>query len=527
MGVQATLTRTIWLGTTIATTLVLFGVVLISILTLNHGQFTYALDDPYIHLALAENILRGVYGINIEEAAAPSSSIAFPFVLAGLLKIGLGVQAPLIVNLLCLLASSALLWRIFTQFVFADAPKAAAIFALTALVCLNGIGVAFTGMEHSLQILATLTAAYGLIATSEGRLPRWLPYVLAGQVLIRFEGGAILLAGLVVLLAHRHGMAAAIAAAGAALVLAAHVGLMTSLGLPILPSSVAIKSAVAGAAMDPAGRGSIAGLIAENFLGNLTYPGALGLHLFALLCLWFLVRPAPSTDRAVLLATLVAVLAHDLAGRYGWLARYELYILFFALTMGAYAFRVSLRAALARAAPWSVAAVGIVVLVLTFLQGPGVLLQTPFAANNIHEQQYQMHRFVTEAYKAPVAVNDLGYVSYGNDSFVLDLWGLGNERARKARAQAAPGWLEGLAADYKIGLAMIYEDWFRGQIPQGWIKVAELRLAGLRVIASRDSVAFFVTSAPECRRVAAQARAFAPSLPPGVTLHVTDAACMP
>lgn len=533
IGVQTTINRAVWLwaGLTAAATLAVFAIVLIAILDLNRGHFTYALDDPYIHLALAENILRGVYGINLEEASSPSSSIAFPFLLAGFLQIGLGVFGPLVLNLACLILTAFLLWRIFARHGFAgapNAPAAAAICTVAALICLNGIGVAFTGMEHSLQILATIAAGYGLIVASEGRMPPWLPYVLAAQILIRFEGGAIVLAGLVVLLFHRQWTAAAIALAGTAAILAAHASFMTALGLPILPSSVAIKSAVAGAAMDQAARGSVGSLLVENFLGNLTYFGAVGLHLFALLCLWCIACPPRSMQgrtRPILTATLIAIFVHDAAGRYGWLARYELYILYFALVMGAYAFRPYLQAALARALRWRIAAIGAVALLLTLLQGPGVLLQTPFAANNIHEQQYQMHRFVTEFYKNAVAVNDLGYVSYANDSFVLDLWGLGNERARLARAQGAPGWLAAIVADYKIGLVLVYEDWFRDQIPASWKKAAELRLAGHRVIASRDTVAFFVTNERECRRVVDLTRTFGPTLPAGVTLTLFDEAC--
>mgnify|MGYP001017862235 CR=1 FL=1 len=46
------------------------------------GFFFYTLDDPYIHLALAENILRGHYGINLDEPSSPSSSIVYPFLVA-------------------------------------------------------------------------------------------------------------------------------------------------------------------------------------------------------------------------------------------------------------------------------------------------------------------------------------------------------------------------------------------------------------------------------------------------------------
>ncbi|MBL6455010.1 hypothetical protein JMJ55_06720 [Belnapia sp. T6] len=45
----------------------------------NHGQFAYTLDARYTHLALAEPILQGTYGLNEGEPASPSSSILYPF----------------------------------------------------------------------------------------------------------------------------------------------------------------------------------------------------------------------------------------------------------------------------------------------------------------------------------------------------------------------------------------------------------------------------------------------------------------
>jgi hypothetical protein len=38
---------------------------LAGLLALNGGHIGYTLDDPYIHLALAENIIHGDYGVNI------------------------------------------------------------------------------------------------------------------------------------------------------------------------------------------------------------------------------------------------------------------------------------------------------------------------------------------------------------------------------------------------------------------------------------------------------------------------------
>src|SRR5882672_6661262 len=59
----------------------------------------YSLDDPYIHLALARQILHGHYGINPGEFAAPSSSILWPFLLAPFAFTRLSEFLPLVINL--------------------------------------------------------------------------------------------------------------------------------------------------------------------------------------------------------------------------------------------------------------------------------------------------------------------------------------------------------------------------------------------------------------------------------------------
>ncbi len=389
-----------------------------------------------------------------------------------------------------------------------------------ALLCLNAIGVTFTGMEHSLHILATVAAGLGLILTDEEHVPRWLPYVLIGQILIRFEGGAILAAALVVLIYYRHWSAAAIAAFGAAVAIGIYTGTMVSAGLPLLPSSVAIKSAIAEAAIDHGSLQTIAARLSANFLSNLGEPAAIALHLFALTALWCAVwtpQRLRGQPRIFLIAILVAILAHDIAGDYGWFSRYELYVLFFSLVMGAYVFAPYLRAGILRASRWSVVTAVAGALVLSFFQGPAFLVLTVRGANNVHEQQYQLHRFAADFYKNPVAVNDLGYVSYGNDAFVLDLVGLGSERARLARRGGGTDWMARIVDDYRIGLALIYEDWFPGMIPAKWRKVAELRLSRPGDSASRDTVAFFVTRAQDCTDVVDKVHAFRPTLPAGVT----------
>ena len=69
----------------------------------------YSLDDPYIHLALARQILHGHYGINPGEFAAPSSSILWPFLLAPFAFTRLVEFLPLVINLAALLVAVSLM----------------------------------------------------------------------------------------------------------------------------------------------------------------------------------------------------------------------------------------------------------------------------------------------------------------------------------------------------------------------------------------------------------------------------------
>jgi hypothetical protein len=104
-------------------------------------------------------------------------------------------------------------------------------------------------------------------------------------------------------------------------------------------------------------------------------------------------------------------------------------------------------------------------------------VRTAISANNIFEQQYQMHRFVQDYYREPVAINDLGWVAYENPQYVLDLWGLASLEALQARMTATnPAWMDELARKHNVKLAIIYDSWFRKK-PPAWKAVAVMELS--------------------------------------------------
>ncbi|HLN25574.1 MAG TPA: hypothetical protein VK558_16490 [Patescibacteria group bacterium] len=470
--------------------------VLAAILALNHGVFTYSLDDPYIHLALSERLRLGHYGINPGEAAAPSSSVLWPLLLAPLAGTALHMWLPLGLNLACLLASVEMLRRLAARRL---PPLPAALAAALLALSLNFVGLAFTGMEHGLQVALALAVLCGLLEfEGNGQVSPLLTAAIVLGPLVRFEAVAVSSMALLVLaLSGRRRLAAGLGLA-TLLPLAAFAVFLVRLGLPPLPASVLTKLAAGqGAPFD------LAVLLVVRW----------GAVLEALL----LVALAASLTQAegrrrwrlVLFAGGVG-LAHLLAGRWGWSGfyRYEIY----ALTLSAAAL-VELYGDRLPGLPARRLAIGGLALVVLCHPLLAATQRTPLAANDVYLQQYQMHRFVTGYARSAVAVNDLGWISYGNPAPVLDLWGLASEDARQARAAAGPGWMAELVEAHRVPLAMIYADVFGAAVPASWIPLARLELGRAPVSAARGDVTVYATRSEAAAPLRQALSAFAPTLP--------------
>ncbi len=493
--------------------LLVSGLELFMVLRFNHGTLVYTLDDPYIHMALAEHIRHGHYGVNAGEFSSPSSSILWPFLIVPFASLEYG---PLVFNLLAALATVFVYARILEGSLPAAFEGAGrligALFLILLILATNVIGLVFTGMEHSLQLLAVAVVAWGLILEGEhGVVHPWLVAALIVAPLVRYENLAVSVAAAVYLAVRGHARVAALST----LAIAAWIGgfslFLMRLGLDPLPESVVAKSSVVGSGhvLDSVLRNVWATV--HDRQGALLLLGTLGALAF-----WFFGR-----DRKVraVLATAIAVPLHAVAGQSGWYHRYEIYIWGFCVLLWLHAAAPALAGLLGRDAPRRdrLGAVAMVTCAAAIAGAPYIvgLFTLPYAANNIYDQQYQMHRFAVGYYGKPVAVNDLGYVSYKNDAYVLDLWGLGSRDALRARTRGAGGtWMARLAAEHHVEMAMLYEAWFQ-PLPPDWIKVGDLTLSGKLVTPASATVAFYATHRSAYAGILKQARAFARTLPEG------------
>ena len=144
----------------------------------------------------------------------------------------------------------------------------------------------------------------------------------------------------------------------------------------------------------------------------------------------------------------------------------------------------------------------------------------PDASANVYEQHFQMHRFAADLWRAPVAVNDLGYASYRNDHYVLDLWGLGSRRAlAHRRRRDGSQWMNDLAREHDVHLAMIYGPWFE-TLPENWTPIADLRFRRKVVSAARSLVTFYALDEEARTRALPMLEEFAATLPQGTSLEI-------
>lgn len=498
--------------------LTLAGSVLTMILQRTGGASLYTLDDPYIHLALAERIaLHGSYGINVGEFTSPSSSIVWPLLLLPSAGTPLHAWMPL---LLCVFFGALAAWLLggfASELPMQPGDRWANVKRLVVAGCLvlatNITGLVFTGMEHNLQILIAVVAAVGVVAVWQGySFPLWMLAVVALGPAVRYELFAVVAAVALVLAGHRR-WAAAIGLVLASLVLPAlFAAYLVANGNAPLPNSVLAKLLENYAQQ---GSGDSAGLLGalhkiSTNIRRHVFPVLL-MSALVIATLALLYRSPRGIKRIVLLAALAVGLLHFAGGRFGWFYRYELYaVAFIAIVCMWAAFELAPHA-------WPVP-----LLALACLAGyyANAIVKTPGAAHNIYEQQFQMHRFVAAHYDKSFAVNDLGWVSYGLDAntYVLDLWGLASNEAVRQYPKTAV-WLDDVTSRHRTGLAMIYPDWFEA-IPENWTRVGELRLSGKRVTASQDRVVFFATAAGNAGEIRAKLEAFKLELPPGVKLEI-------
>jgi hypothetical protein len=200
--------------------------------------------------------------------------------------------------------------------------------------------------------------------------------------------------------------------------------------------------------------------------------------------------------REAVLLVLAPTAAHLLFGRYGWFGRYHVY---YAAWIVILFVTVYARAGLAKARFLGAALA--VWFAYASLDSMIATLTTPLGSRNIADQQKQMAIIARDYLDEPVAVNDLGFVSYYARRHILDLGGLASYQALQARADpATDAWVSDLMTRNHVEQAMVYDALYPHR-PANWIRVATLHLPLPWVTVGDDKVAFYSTNPEAAARL--------------------------
>jgi len=491
--------------------LVMFAILQLMVLRATGGIFEYPLDDVYIHLAIGNSIARGEYGINPGEYASAGSSIIYPVILAPFAGLGIERFVPLLVNLLALIGI-AITWAKVVALSGVKGPIALFLYALGPLA-LNFAGIAFTGMEHSLHVWASLAIFAGLIElVKTGRLTSTLIVATILNPLVRFEGLAMSLLSCGVIVLRGRPRAGLLVLGLTVLPIAGFVAFLNQHDIGPLPTSVFAKQTL----VNGGELGILDRVVISVFSATHWPTGAVALIASVVLAGGAAAIRNRSPDLALLaLVAAVAGIAHLVLGRFGWGYRYEAYVI--AVLGAAW---VTMWGGFLHNSQWRN------LLILAFFAVPLGVYQWqvprmgPPSARAIHLQQEQMARFAQEFLKAPVAVNDIGRVAWRNPNYVLDLYGLASRQALALRQdQNAPiGWAGPLASAKDVEAAMIYDYAFPRAVPPTWTKIAVLHSdvsMGWIVLQDAD---IYATSPQSEEKVRIALKALAEDLPPHATL---------
>jgi hypothetical protein len=523
----------IWLIIILVTT-----IILVVSLKQNSGHFIYALDDPYIHLAIAKNLSSyGVWGIDRYALSSSSSSLLWTLLISfGFYLFGISEYIPFILNIFLSLTLAYLLFRLLNQH-FSEVWTFVILLFITFSTPL--FFLIFTGQEHILHNIVTILFAFETAkflsssSLKEQNLKEklfqkhFMKLLVLSAILtsVRFEGLFLLfVASLLFLIRGRHKFGLALLLFGLLPVFVFGVVSVANGGF-FLPNSVLLK----GTLPDLSTIKGVLKLFGGTILVRMiNFPELLVLFIVCSLILLRLIKTKSLWTFEIVLSMLFVgtLLLHLEFARVGFFFRYDAYLITWGLVTilitGREFFsnlfeKINIKPASIKLLSYCVMCLSIIPFIIRAYSGTSIIVP---AMNNIYSQQYQMALFVKENYNGSVvALNDIGFVNFLADIGCIDLWGLGNTQVAKSILDRAYNTkrIHDIAKENNVEMGILYEHWYRnyGGLPQEWIKVGYWRIPN-NVICGGETVTFYAIDTSKVSKLLKALKKFASKLPKDV-----------
>jgi hypothetical protein len=512
---------------------VLLSIALIRIAAITQGRQYYLLDDTYIHLAIAKNLLlHGVYGISPKEPATASSSIVWPLLLVAVGKVfGLKLMLPLILNII----SAFVLLAVAQLMLYSNGVTSGAWQTVTLVLIVLAfplVTMTLDGMEHVLFGLAFIlflwAATHALAAAPFGSPWRVSPLLLSAFLLTscRYEG--VFAIFVTCLLLARRSIVHSITTALVGFLPILLFGLFSrGNGGMWVPNSLVMKTLDHSSIFHKL-------LIVPHQLSSryVCEIGMTGLVL-TLFCLavfgWS--RGLSNIRRNMLLIFLGTCLLHIQFARLQTATpRYESYFTGAGILVGSLGFYDLRRAnQCSKRLLFSLRIMAAVALLpLILYRGIWWEIVCVNGATSIYRQQYQAAQFFSRYYRGqPIVANDVGAVSFFADVHCLDLWGLGSNEVAQRRANGTftTVAVREMALRRNVDVGFLYSTAFTGteSLPKDWIEVATWTIPTAHGNTTWSStISFYATSPNGVGKLLRNLQDYQGALPPNVTSSVLD-----
>jgi hypothetical protein len=489
-----------------------------------HGIFMYPFDDTFIHLTIADNLLKGNWGVNPNEFSSASSSILYTLLLALFRFFSKSSLVPFVINCLGGIVIVIAVHYWLRKHVINYIAQSVIFFLVIFFTPLPLLVI--SGMEHTLQCLFCFLFIFYFsdwMEESNYSSKRILPLkLLVYAVLlstIRFEGLFIIAIAVLLLIGKKKFYAAALLSIVSVAPLLVFGFISVNKGNFFLPNSVLVKS------------GSFNSASAVRFLYDIVFEkwvyarngmAALATQrlLIILPLLYLLFKKYIRSTYSFILVFLFGTTILQLSfASTGYLYRYEAYLFFcFMVIVPVLFFKYGKQVfgnVVSLISKFAVFAIAFFLSFPLILRGVTALNKTAQACINIYDQQYQMAMFTRKFYNGnSVAINDIGAVGYFTDSRIIDLWGLADVRVTKSKKQhywTAP-FLDSLSRSSDVQLAIIYDSWFPDPLLKLWNKVATWEIQN-NVICGDSIVSFYALNSSSKDLIKAQLKSFEQRLP--------------
>ena len=297
----------------------------------NLGNFSYALDDSYIMMAISKNVAQhGVWGVTPYEFGATATSPIFTILLALFYKVfGLSIYMPLIINLLVALI---MLYYFDKELLYLGISAGVSKYILLLTVFLTPFFALLSGsMEHLLHLLTFMWLFFSASRYVESEFKATVHYyfmLLAGFLAVGVRYESAFLVGFIALWLTLNGrfLQAILLSITAALPIIIYGIYSMRQGSYFLPNSVLLKGVFVNFMSDVSASNPIKQILKKLLLA----PWIISLVVLAY-TVWVTYCKGHLRNKAkenfLVLGILFTTFAHILLGWVGHVFRYEAYLI--------------------------------------------------------------------------------------------------------------------------------------------------------------------------------------------------------